>query len=219
MSEIKVVIVDDHKSFAEGLSMVIENAEQNMAVLGTAEDRESLEPMLELSPDIILLDIDLGETSSLMFLPDLAGSTDARIIVITGLRDPAIHEEAIAKGARGVLLKNEQASTILKAIRKVHEGEVWADSHLMSRVLDRMKFPAPSRSKGPAEDLTARELEIVRALVMFEASTNKEIADNLNISTSTLKNHLTTIFSKLGIRNRVQLIKFALSNKIAEPPA
>lgn len=195
-----------------------------MKVLGTASDRESLDPLLAKSPDVILLDIDLGSESSLDFLPKLAANTDARILMITGVRESAVHEEAILKGARGVLMKDEGAAVILKAIEKVHEGEIWMDSQSLSRVLDRMNVAERQRKargedEGPVSELTKREIEIIRALVTFEASTNNDIADKLNISTSTLKNHLTTIYSKLDVKNRVHLIKYALTHNLAGPPS
>jgi DNA-binding NarL/FixJ family response regulator len=221
-STIRVAIIDDHRSFIDGLAMVIDSQRPEMEVVGTGCDPGSLRSVLDLEPDIILLDIDLGGCS-LTLLPEIRRSSSARVVMITGVSDPVVHEEAISKGARGVLLKNEPAVVILTAIKKVFEGEIWIDHKMMGRVLDRIsgsdpQVPSRDSKAGRSEELTPREIEIIRALVTFEASTNKEIAKNLFISTSTLKNHLTTIYSKLNVNNRLQLMKFALSHKLAEPP-
>ena len=220
---IRIAIIDDHRSFIDGLSMVIDSQKPAMEVIGTGSDPESVLSILELLPDILLLDIDLGARSGLSLLPDIRKSSDAKVIMITGVSDPALHEDAISKGARGILLKNEPAVVILTAIRKVFDGELWIDHKTMARVLDRISGadPKPNSHRsafGRSEELTPREVEIIRALVTFEASTNKEIAENLFISTSTLKNHLTTIYSKLNVNNRLQLMKYALSHKLADPP-
>ncbi len=221
---IRVAICDDHRSFIDGLAMVIDSQDPAMKVVGKAVDYDSLRECLRENPDVVLLDVDLGTSSSLTFLEELTQKTPAKILMITGSRDRAIHEEAILKGARGVLLKNEAAKVILRAIEKVNEGEIWIEQKMMGILLDKLnprEAPSPAgASQGPtkADDLTRREMDIISSLVQFEASTNKEIAENLFISVSTLKNHLTTIYSKLDVKNRVQLIKYALTHNLADPP-
>lgn len=214
---IRVVICDDHRSFIDGLAMVIDSQSPAMKVVGKAGDFESLKSVLDENPDVILLDVDLGAESSLGFLEELCRLTKAKVLMITGGREREVHEEAILKGARGVLLKNEAAKVILKAIEKVYEGEIWIEQTMMAALLDKLNPPKDaSEEKKQTDDLTPREMSVIQALVMFEASTNKEIAENLFISVSTLKNHLTTIFSKLGVKNRVQLIKYALTHKLTD---
>ncbi len=216
---IRVLLVDDHKSFLDGLTMLINTDQSVMQVAGVAGSRdEALAAAAREKPDIILLDIDLGNDSGLDILPQLAAEKNAKIIILTGILDRDVHERAILLGAKGVLAKTEAAQVILKAITKVHEGEIWIGSDTLNSVLSHLtnKKSANRISKDPderkIEGLTGREREIIRALVNNDSSTNKEIAESLFISSSTLKNHLTIIYSKLNVRNRVELFKYALTH-------
>lgn len=216
-NSIHILLIDDHKSFMDGLSMVINSQSPSMEVVGMASNRaEAMTAVGELKPDLILLDMALGDSLSLDFLPELLEKTSAKVLMLTGLQNPDLHDDAIVKGARGVLLKGESAKVILKAIEKVHAGEIWASSTMLSRVIDQINIGKKQvdPEDGKIADLTAREREIIDALLTFDGSTNKEIARQLFISTSTLKNHLTTIYSKLAVKNRVQLMKYALNHKI-----
>ncbi len=225
-NSIRILLIDDHRSFMDGLAMVINSQSPAMEVVGTASNRaETMAAIGELKPDLILMDMDLGDSLSLDFLPELLEKTSARVLMLTGLQNPDLHDDAIVKGARGVLLKGESAKVILKAIERVHAGEIWASNSMLGRVLSKQFAHSGSdgengqaaREKAKIADLTAREREVIRSLVMFEASTNEEIADHLCISKSTLKNHLTTIYSKLELKNRIELLKYALTHKLAEP--
>jgi len=220
-NSIRIVLIDDHQSFMEGLAMVINSQTPAMEVVGMASNRaEAITAVSKLNPDLVLMDMDLGDSLSLEFLPELLEKTSAKVLMLTGMQDPDLHDSAIVKGARGVLLKGESAKVILKAIEKVHNGEIWASNAVLGRVLERMNSSGKKQDNpeaGKIADLTAREREIIRSLVAFEASTNEEIADHLCISKSTLKNHLTTIYSKLGLKNRIELLKYALAHKLAEP--
>jgi len=214
---IRIVLIDDHKSFMEGLAMVINSQTPAMEVVGMASNRaEAMTAVVNSKPDLVLMDMDLGDSISLDFLPELLEKTSAKVLMLTGVQAPDLHDSAIVKGARGVLLKGESAKTILKAIEKVHAGEIWASNTMLTRVLNQMnnrKKPIDLEAEKIA-DLTQREREIITALLTFEGSTNEEIARQLFVSTSTLKNHLTTIYSKLGVKNRVQLMKYALTHKL-----
>ncbi len=212
---IRVLLIDDHKSFMDGLSMVINSQSPAMEVIGMAKNREeAITAAVRLKPDLILLDMDMGDSLSLDFLPELLEKTSAKVLMLTGIQNPDLHQEAIIKGARGVLLKGESASVILKAIEKVYDGEIWASKTMLTRVFEQMNSGKDDPEAARIADLTAREREVINALLTFEGSTNEEIARQLFISTSTLKNHLTTIYSKLDVKNRVQLMKYALNHQI-----
>lgn len=220
-SSIRILLIDDHKSFTDGLAMVINSQTPTMEVIGTAGNRaEALETVGKLEPDLVLMDMDLGDSLSLDFLPELLEKTSAKVLMLTGMQTPELHDDAIVKGARGVLLKGESAKVILKAIEKVHAGEIWASNTMLTRAIEHInggkKQFDPEAQK--IADLTVREREIVSTLLTFEGSTNDEIARQLFISPSTLKNHLTTIFSKLEVKNRIQLMKYALKHNLAKLP-
>ena len=218
---IRILLVDDHKSFVEAMTMVIETQRPRMqvaAVANTAED--AVEAAVRERPDLILLDMDLGTTTGLDLLPELLKACDAKVLFLTGSQEPAVHNDAILKGARGVILKTESAKVILRAIERVHAGEIWASNATLSSIFDqlnRQKNAPPDPEQLKIASLTPREREIIAALVNFESSTNEELADRLCISNSTLKNHLTTIYSKLALANRVQLLKYALKHNLDTP--
>ena len=218
-NSIRVLLVDDHRIFMEGLRMVIDSQKPKMEVVGMATTpQDAMEAASELRPDLILLDMDLGTSLSLNFLPELLERSDAKVLFLTGMRDEQIHDTAILKGAQGILLKDEPAKVIIRAIEKVSEGEIWAAKASLARILSRVSGSAKDKAKDPEKekiaDLTKREREIIAALSTFEDSTNEEIAARLFISSSTLKNHLTTIYSKLGVTNRVRLLKYALKHRL-----
>lgn len=213
-------MVDDHQSFSDGLAMLINTNKPAMQVIGTAKSREdAVHSISEKNPDVILLDIDLGDDNGLEILPELLGKTNAKIIILTGIRDPLVHQKAVIKGASGVLQKTDSAQTILKAIKKVHEGEIWINNEILSQVLNQLTRKSGSSADSEQQKiaaLTSREREIIAALVNYDSSTNKEIARQLFISDSTLKNHLTAIYDKLSLKNRVELLKYALSNNLGK---
>ena len=200
--------------------MVIETQLPRMEVIAAVSTpAEALRAAQGQEPDIVLLDMDLGGSTGLELLPELQKVCSAKVLFLTGTLDLAVHNEAILKGGRGVILKTESAKVILRAIERVHEGEIWASNATLSSIFDqlnRQKNEPVDPERQKIASLTARERGIVAALVNFESSTNEEIADRLCISNSTLKNHLTTIYSKLGVTNRVQLLKYALKHKLAE---
>jgi two-component system, NarL family, nitrate/nitrite response regulator NarL len=223
---IRILLVDDHRSFADGLSMLINANRSLMQVVGAAAGRnEALDAAAAAKPDVILLDVDLGDENGLDILPELAEKSRAKIVILTGIADPAVHERAVLAGAKGVLLKTDSAQVILKAIEKVHLGEIWLSNETLNKVLGKLtrrKSFAGESAADPEErkiaSLTARERAIIRALVNKEFSTNKEIAESLFISDSTLKNHLTTVYAKLGVRNRIELLKYALTHGLDKSP-
>lgn len=199
---------------------LIESDSPSMEVIGTAADvPEALLIMQREQPDIILLDIDLHGENSLDSMPLIRKETSAFVLVLTGVRDPETHERAILSGARGVVQKEESPEVILKAIKKVYEGEIWLDrvttGRIFTKLLDHSNDqPSPETSK--IGSLTSREREIIDVIIKQGRSTNKQIAGHLNMSEHTLRNHLTSIYSKLEVENRLELAMYAVKHRISE---
>ena len=215
---IQIFLIDDHQSFSDGLAMLINTNKPEMKVIGTAKSREdAFQAIAEKQPDVILLDVDLGDDNGLEILPEMLDKTNAKIIILTGIRDPLVHQKAVIKGASGVLQKTDSAQTILKAIKKVHDGEIWINNEILNQVLNQLTRKGGSSADSNRQkiaSLTSREREIIAALVNYDSSTNKAIARQLYISDSTLKNHLSAIYDKLELKNRVELLKYALANNL-----
>jgi two-component system nitrate/nitrite response regulator NarL len=210
---IRIFLVDDHKAMLWGLERLIESAEPRMRVVGTAETCEELmAKMSAAKPDLVLLDLDLRGTSSLGCLEKLAarGAKDMRVLIFTGSSDPAVHQQAVMRGARGVVHKQVDASVLLRAIEKVHQGEIWLDRATLGLVMTSMA--SPERKAEPAnklDTLTAKEHQIVTTLVTEKGAPNKILADKLHMSEHTLRNHLTTIYDKLEVQGRMNLYLYA----------
>jgi len=220
---IRIMLVDDHKTLQWGLSKLIETEANHMVVVGTARDCEGTLAMVgEIQPDVILLDLDLGGCCSLDVLPEiLEKSGGARVLILSGSRDRDLLDKAIRYGARGVLSKDEPPETVLKAIEKVQQGELWVDGAALSRVFEAMRNPQAARRQDPDLDkiamLTAKERRICSLIASGGGAVNKALAQQLFISEHTLRNHLTQIYHKLGVNNRLDLYVFATKHRLDQP--
>jgi two-component system, NarL family, nitrate/nitrite response regulator NarL len=217
-SNIRVLIVDDHLLVRTGLRMLIDN-ETNMEVVGQAANRaEALAAAKTARPNLILLDIDLGGEDGLDFLPELHEAVpDSRVLVLTGLRDIEAHRRAARLGAAGLVLKEHAADVLLRAINKVHAGELWLDRAMLGSLLRE----ATQEAKADPDTvkiatLTPREREVVT--LVSEGLKNRDIGARLFISETTVTHHLTSIYAKLDVSDRLELVIFAFANKLAKTP-
>jgi two-component system, NarL family, nitrate/nitrite response regulator NarL len=216
--QIRVLLVDDHLVVRAGLRMVLQSRAE-MEIVGEAGNREdALKIATGEHPDIILLDLDLGGESGLDTISELiAASPRSRVIILTGLRDREAYRQAIMRGAMGVVPKEKAAQTLIEAIERVHGGEAWLDPSTMAGVLSEM---TRARQADPEAEkigsLTNREREVVS--LIGEGLKNKDIADRLFISETTVRHHLTSIFGKLDVSDRVELLIYAFRHGLAAPP-
>ena len=210
---IRVLLVDDHQAVLWGLEKLIETAKPRMEVVGTATNTiEALAVARKTRPHVVVLDIDPSEGGVVDIIPQLIELSSGKVLLLSGLRNWTAHDSAVLAGARGIVFKREPPETILKAIEKIHDGEMWLDRATTGRILSNL-----SRNGVPPEDpeaekiaqLTPREREVIIHLIN-EAGTNyKTIARNMRISGHTLRNHLSKIYAKLGVTNRMELYFYA----------
>jgi DNA-binding NarL/FixJ family response regulator len=217
---IKVVIVDDHALVRAGLRMLIDN-EPDMRVVGEAGSCEEGISVVECEqPDVIILDLDIGGESSLDRISDiLAASGKSRVLILTGMRDAEAHARAAQLGASGLVLKEKAADVLIKAVRCVHAGEIWFDRTMInSLVLEMTRRDAEKSNPEAAKiaTLTERERQIITLL--GEGLKNKFIAARLFISETTVRHHLTSIYSKLAITDRLELLIYAHRHGLITPP-
>ena len=218
---IHILIVDDHVIVREGLRLLIES-QPDMKVAGEAANgAEAMAIASSEELDIIVLDLDLGSESALSFIPGLIGlSKKRRVLILTGVQDSELHHRAIHLGALGIVHKSEASKTLIKAIRKVHSGEVWIDRHMTAAVLAEIIRPAESKKTDPDASkiaaLTEREREIIA--LIGESLRTKDIAARLFISDKTVRNHLASIYNKLGVTDRFDLAVYAYKHGLATPP-
>jgi len=220
---IYVIIADDHVVVRAGLRMLIDS-QPTMKVVGEAGTKDEVLALAgREQPDIILLDIHLGSENALEFMPELmAKAENARIIILTGFRDREEHQLAVRLGAMGVVLKDTTPQLMLKSIERVHAGEVWLDRFLTSKLIVSLRGNNREEKKQQDDEnrmgkLSDREHEVI-ALV-GEGLKNKQIADRLYISEITVRHHLTSIFEKLKVSDRLELLIFAYQKGLVKVSA
>ncbi|HKX41427.1 MAG TPA: response regulator transcription factor [Burkholderiaceae bacterium] len=216
---IRVFVAEDHQITLWGLQRLISSA--SMEVVGTASSHtELMNHDAAAAADVILLDLDLGGEDTSASLASLRQRCPGRVLVLTAADDLAQHRAAVLKGARGVVHKSAPADTILRAIQKVNDGEVWLQGALLGDVLSALTDGGPAAVASCKSDpdaqriasLTPREREIVVTMVRSAGAKQLSVADELGMSEHTLRNHLTTIYSKLCVRGRLELHVYATAH-------
>jgi DNA-binding NarL/FixJ family response regulator len=192
--------------------------------VGTAVNCAEAIKLLEVaSPDVILLDIDLGNENGIQEIPKITAITDARILILTGVRDESLHDKAVLAGASGVVMKEASADTILTAIEKVYEGQLWLDRIATGRIFFEFSRENAAQANDPERakiaSLTEREREIVAVASNHAGANAKSIANLLSISEHTLRNHLTSIYDKLDVANRLELFAYAHKHGLTKRPS
>lgn len=218
---IKVMLIDDHPTLLWGLEKLISSATPAMEVVATArsigEALERLDCSDQAVPDVVLLDLDLDGRSGLDLLPRLLQTPHTRVLILTGERKQSVLDHAVHKGARGIVRKDASADQVLKAIAKTYEGELWLDRSALGRVFTGFMDPPAARQDPAAEKrdrLTSRERHIIQMIVDGQGASNKELAQRLFISEHTLRNHLTSIYQKLDVGNRLELYVYAVKHQL-----
>jgi DNA-binding NarL/FixJ family response regulator len=216
---IRVLLIDDHVVMRTALRALIDS-QPGLTVVGEAATRaEALLLAGRERPAIILLDLDLGNERGLTLLPELLdAASDARVIVLTGVRDVEEYRQAVQLGALGLVQKEQALDTLIHAIERVHAGDAWLAPRLVARVLSEPastlpQVVAPDSSK--LASLTNREREVVE--LICDGLKNKGIGERLCISEATVSHHLTSIFNKLGTTTRFELITYAYRHGLAQP--
>jgi DNA-binding NarL/FixJ family response regulator len=213
---IRIFIIDDHPTIIWGLERLIESEQPRMVVVGKATESAPAMALVEQAqPDVVLLDLDLGKENGLDMIPQLLKKSAARILVLTGVRDTSAHEAAIQAGALGVVGKEIASAELLQAIERVHRGELSVDRQMTERLLATIArnqwTPRRSSEEERIASLTARERDIALSLMRQPQLPLKDVAASLGISERTLRNHLSSIYEKLGVSGRLELYVF--SNK------
>jgi two-component system response regulator NreC len=201
-----VVIADDHTVVRQGLRLLINNedAMQVVAEAGTVPDAERLSRAHR--PSVLVLDLNMPGGSSLEAIPRLREQApDTAIVVLTMQDDPAFARKALQAGALGFVLKEAADEELLEAIRLAAAGDTYLNPRLGARMA-----AAPEQPSGPPDDLSERELEVLRLIAL--GHTNSEIADQLFLSTRTVETHRAHIQQKLRRTSRAELVRYALDH-------
>jgi two-component system, NarL family, nitrate/nitrite response regulator NarL len=218
---IRIAILDNHTLVRAGMRKILEG-ESGLKVVGEAGNLDDgLALLASQKPDLVLLELNLAEESSTEIIPALIrGFESTCIILVTGISDPKVHQQAVEAGVMGVVFKTQTPETLLKAIDKVNAGEVWLERSMIANVLSRLsRNHQPVKVNPEFESITQlsdREKQIIR--LIGQGYKNKKISSQLCISETTVRHHLTSIYSKLGVSDRLELLVYAHRYGLVNPP-
>ncbi len=213
---VRILAVDDHPIFRYGLRRLLES-QSDFLVVGEASDAmQAVKLTRELSPHVMILDLAIPGSPGLEVLRELrALSPLLRTIILTAAIEKNDIARALQLGARGIVLKEAATELIIESIRTVLEGQYWVGRERVSDLVQLLQRLLPRKMRAEANfGLTPREMQVVAAITA--GYSNREIAQKLCLSDQTVKHHITNIFDKVGMSNRVELSLFAISHQLVD---
>jgi DNA-binding NarL/FixJ family response regulator len=215
---VRVVLVDDQAMVRAGFRMILE-AEGDVEIVGEASDGEqAIEVTRRLRPDVVLMDVQMPHMDGLEATRRLVGdgTVESRVVILTTFEQDDYVFEALRAGASGFLLKNARPEDLVHAVRVVAAGDALLAPAITRRVIQEYaRRPARPRDDAALEQLTERELEVLRLLATGKS--NAELARELFLGEGTIKTHVSHVLAKLGLRDRVQAVVFAYESGLVEP--
>ncbi|MFQ5817884.1 MAG: response regulator [Terriglobia bacterium] len=212
---IKVAIAADFPVYRMGLRKLFESQSDIIIVGEAGNGMETLLLLERFEPDVLLLDLKMPVMDGLDVLSEINKRklrTRTVLMMSDTEREKAVR--AVRLGARGIVFKEADPTLLVKSIRKVHQGEVWIDNPILSQALESIvSKPGQPALPGERRDkLSNREMEVVRCVAL--GLRNKEVADKLGVSEATVKNHLTSVYAKLGVSDRLELILYVIHHRL-----
>ncbi len=211
---IKVLIADDHAIIRAGLRTLIES-DPSLVLVGEASGGyEAIELIEKTKPDILVLDISMPDIDGIAVAKILKSKdTDVHILFLTIHEDKALLREAIKSGASGYILKNVAEKELISAIKIVMRGDMYIEPSMVHTFVDRLRKPGEDVQES-VEALTARETEVLKLIV--SGYTNRQVGEELHISVRTVEGHRSNLSDKLGIKSRVELVRYARNSGLIE---
>jgi two-component system, NarL family, response regulator NreC len=210
---IRVLIADDHAVVRTGLRALI-SAETTFSLVGEASGGvEAVELTRQLQPDVLVLDLSMPDLDGISVTKRIKKEFEKiHLLILTVHEDEALVKEAIRSGASGYIIKNAAEAELIAAIKIIMRGDMYVDPSVMRSLLEENHKPATSKSE--LEPLTHREIDVLRFLV--QGYTNRQIAIELSISIRTVEGHRANLSEKLGLHNRVELVRYAKNHELIE---
>ena len=210
---IRVVIADDHGIVRSGLRMLIDR-QRDMEVVAEAEDGvAALDHAQAHRPQVAVLDVSMPRLTGLQAAREIRSHVpDTRVLLLSMHDDERYFLEGLEAGAAGYVLKRAADTDLIEAVRTVAEGRTFLSDDAQRTLMDEwLQHGSPE----PDDRLTPRELEVVKLIA--EAFTNRQIAETLKLSEKTVESHRANVLSKLGMRDRVELVRYAIRRGLVEP--
>lgn len=204
----KVLIVDDHPLFREGITQYI-NREPDLLVCGQAgSSDEALQLFDAVDPDLVIVDISLQTSSGIDLIKAVRSRNENTPLLVLSMHDETLYtERALRAGARGYVMKGETSGTIMTAIRRVLEGKIYMSEAMSERMLEK-QIRGIAEQESPVSLLSDRELEVFQ--LIGQGVTTAQIAKNLHLSVKTVETYRANIKTKLSLKNNTQLIRYAV---------
>ena len=214
-NKIKIFIVDDHDIFRDGIKLLISSG-QTAEIVGEASNgQEFLDKVESVKPDVVLMDIAMPvldgiETSKKVHekFPDL------KLLALTMFGDEKYYYQMITSGIKGFVLKSASINELVKAITDIAQGFSFFSEELLEKLVTRFSSFEEKIAKSDNDGISKRELDVLKLIV--QGLTNEEIANELNVSITTIRTHRAHLMSKTGSSNAASLIMFAIKNRIVE---
>lgn len=221
MKKLKVLVADDHKIVRDGLRLLID-AQRDMQVVGEAGNgREALQQAYELKPEIVVMDLSMSELNGLQATRQLkAERPEVKVVALTVHEDPSYLLQLCQAGAVGYVLKRSAGDDLINAIRTAAGGGVYFDASLAGKALTGRTTEATGKPGVTLADLSEREKEVL--ILVAWGYSNKEIANDLRLSTKTVETYRVRMSEKLHLRSRTEIVQYALRQgwlNDAQPPA
>ena len=209
---VEILLADDHGVLRAGLRALL-NGEPDLEVVGEAATGDEVVRLAaDLEPDIVLLDLNMPGPGGIEVTRRLQEHLpEARVLILTVHEDEGLLREVIEAGASGYIIKRAVESELINAIRAVARGEMYIHPSMTRALLNQPEQPEPTPS-GRYESLTPRETDVLRLIV--RGYTNRQAAEELGLSVRTVETHRANLMAKLGLKSRVELVRWAADNDL-----
>ena len=207
--KVQILIVEDHEIFRLGIKELI-NHEPDLAVCAEAEDVDTARTLINaFQPDMVIIDITLKKSNGMDLIKEISSFHKTMKMLVLSMHDELLYaERSLQAGAQGYIMKQETSKSIVKAIRHILQGNIYVSENIMSNLLKRVRTGQDTFEKSPVENLSDRELEVLR--MIGQGRSTGEIAAEMNLSVSTISTYRERIKEKLQLKNSAELIRYAV---------
>ena len=216
--DVRVLVVDDQQLIRDGIASMLD-IQSGLSVIGTAKNgQDAIDQAMKLNPDVILMDIHMPVLDGIAATEKLRRELpDTQIVMLTTFDDDAYIIRSLQAGACGYLLKDIPVHDLAQAVQLAHAGVYQLAPEIAGKLVGNLKMRDQAKTVEPATyDLTKRELEVLGLIAT--GATNREIAEKLFVSEGTVKNHVSNILNRLGLRDRMQAAIFAIEHDLTIKP-